>query len=625
MVEIRETVRRFVLERFLADDDPSAFSDTTDLKERGILDSFSILSLVSFIESEFEIELEAADLASGSLFSVTGIENLVRSRRAFDAPAADTTADNGARLTGASPVKGNDHDEQSHSGNITLYQYFMRGALKNPEGTAIVDGQSSLTYQELAGRVDTFADELRAAGVKPHDQAALILGSGASFIIAILAVWKVGAVVIPLDPQLHEEEFLKYFLDSSARILITSSAKKAVARFLNENGALLEHAWFCSSTKDCWIYESPAGKQRIAASAAAPQTPPAMAWPALTQYSTGSTGTPKRVTRTHEQLVGEFLSVATVFKLTASDRILGAIPFFHSHGLKNAAMLPLFAGATLYVLGTFFPRDAARLIARERITIYPGVPFMFQQLAALREHHDFSSLRWVFSGAALLPQATVQAFEKVYSIKIRQVYGTTETGLICVQREPADFNGFNRVGTAIPGVVVQIVDQNGDPVPEETDGRIKVTSPFAASRFENSSGNSECYFENGSYFPGDLGRMRANGELMLSGRQRGFINVGGNKVDPAEVEAALLDHAEISEAVVFGIPDSVSGERVKAVVVASVEMSSKDIRAHLAPRLAEFKHPRAIEFRSELPKSPLGKVQRKHLMGNFPEDASKPV
>lgn len=625
MVEIRETVRKFVLERLVAQDDPSAVTDTTHLKESGILDSFSTLSLVSFIESEFQVQLEAKDLASGSLFTITGIEDLVRSRRAFDVNFAATSQGSNVRLGDAGVVKDRGRDEQSTSTGLTLYHYFMQGALKNPGAVAIVDGDSQLTYQKLLAKVDAFASTLQAAGVNPHDQAALILGNSTSFIVAVLAVWKLGAVVIPLNPELQQEEFLKYFIDSCARILITSTRNRSVASFLNDKGAPVDHAWFSPSTDDEWAHESPTGKKSTADSVARPKMPPAADWPALTQYSTGSTGTPKRVTRTHRQLVGELLSVATIFQLTSADRILGAIPFFHSHGLKNAAMLSLFAGATLYVLDIFFPRNVARLIERERITMYPGVPFMFQQLAALGERHDFSSLRWVFSGAALLPQATVQAFEDAYSIKLRQVYGTTETGLICIQRESTEFDGFNRVGTAIPGVLLEIVDENGAPVPAETDGRIKVTSPFAATKFENSEGNSECYFEGESYYPGDLGRMRTNGELMLSGRQRGFINVGGNKVDPAEVEAALLELPEVSEVVVFGIPDPVSGERVKAVMVTSVKLSSKYIRAHLTSRLAEFKHPRITEFRPELPKSPLGKVQRKYLIDEFAADLAKPV
>lgn len=617
-MEIREPVRKFVIERFLANDDPAAFSDETDLKESGILDSFSILSLVSFIESEFSIQLQMTDLTSGSLFSIVGIEELVRSKRAVDVPAADPTLSRSVELAGPSVAEGNGDSEQSSTADISLYRYFMRGASKNPEGIAIDDGQSSLTYQELVSHVNAFAHKLQLAGVKPHDQAALILGNDAGFIIAVLAVWKLGSVVIPLDSKLQKEEFPKYFLDSGAKILITSSKNSAIAAFLNENDVVVEHAWFYASTCNEWNYETTTRRQSSASSIAMIETEPLPDWPALTQYSTGSTGAPKRVTRTHRQLVGEFLSVSTVFQLTSADRTLGAIPFFHSHGLKNAAMLPLFAGATLYAIDIFFPRDVARLIEKKRITIYPGVPFMFQQLSALPERHDFSSLRWVFSGAAFLPHATVQAFENAYSIRIRQVYGTTETGLICIQRESTR---FNCAGTAIPGVLVEIVDDDGDPVPEGKDGRIKVTSPFAAQRFENSNGNSECYFDGASYFPGDIGRILATGELMLSGRQRGFINVGGNKVDPAEVEAALLELPEISEVVVFGIPDSTSGERVKAVIVATVALSNMSIRAHLASRLADFKHPRLIEFRPKLPRNHLGKVQRKYLAEEFLDPA----
>lgn len=522
-----------------------------------------------------------------------------------------------SRQTGAAASSATEDAELSEwreAASTGLFEHFKKVASKTPTALAIVDGHSRLTYEALVARVEAFGEKLRATGIGPHDQAAVILGNNAGFVIAVLAAWKIGAVVIPLNPQMREEEFLRYFLDSHPSVLITDAKKSHLGPFLTTKGASVAHTWLYRSTDGEWLDEPVTDHKTDGEGVRVPLTDPAPNCPALTQYSTGSTGTPKRVTRTHGQLLGEFLSVATVFQFTTADRVLGVIPFFHSHGLKNAAMLPLFTGATLYAVDYFLPRDVARLIVREKITFFPGIPFMFQQLAAAKERYDLSSLRWVFSGAAPLAQATVQAFENAYSIRLRQVYGTTETGLICVQREPTDFDGFNRVGSPIPGVILHIVDDDGRQVSEGAEGRIEVMSAFAPSKYDNSAGNSECHFAGDSYFPGDIGRLSASGQLILSGRHRGFINVGGNKVDPAEIEAALLEHPAISEAAVIGVNHPDSGEMVKAVIVASAALSNSDIRAHLLQRLAEYKHPRQIEFRKELPKSPLGKVQRKSLM-----------
>lgn len=523
-----------------------------------------------------------------------------------------------AGMTGPKAPEEFDAQEAMTIASIGLFAYLKQVAVKHPDGVAIVDGSSRLTYRELIDHVETFSDALHAKGVKAQDKVAVVLGNSAAFIIAVMAAWRAGVVVIPLNPQMQEAEFLQYFLDSGPTTLITTTRHRGIAGLLSANGASVAHVWLHVPTEGEWIWESPTGLANRDAMNTSPRVESDPDLPALTQYSTGSTGSPKRVTRTQRQLLGEFFSVLTVLKLTPADRVLGVIPFFHSHGLKNAAMLPLFAGATVYAQDIFFPRDVAQLIEREKITLYPGIPFMFQQLATLHKHGDFSSLRWVFSGAAPLPRATVEAFENAYSVKLKQVYGTTETGLICVQREATEYDGFNRVGVPIPGVRVEIVDEHGAPVAEGDEGRVKVVSPFAASKYDNSPGNSECYFAAGSYFPGDMGRMSADGQLILSGRHRGFINVGGNKVDPAEVEAALLTHPDIEEAAVLGVPDPNSGERVKAVIVSSTSLSNTDIRNHLLPRLAEFKHPRLIEFRKDLPKTPLGKVQRKSLLNDSP-------
>lgn len=619
MDDIRGTVKEFVLNHFSVGEDSSAITDDTNLRESGILDSFSTLDLVSFIEEHFQVRLELADFESDSLYSIENIERLVRSRRASGVIDIEGGQDHHARISSQDLVEDFDLDRKKSAAFTDLYRYFKEVAQETPEGLAIIHGESRFTYQELVARTDALHDALVAAGVQPHDRVALILKNTPGFIIAVLAVWKLGAVLFPFNPLLPEEDLLKYFLDSHPTTIITSSENRNIASFLNGKGELITHLWIYSSIAHEWLLETPLKKQSLPAVRSAHSRVEGN-WPALTQYSTGTTGTPKRVTRTHEQLLGEFFSYSSVLKLTASDRVLGAIPFYHSHGLKNAAMLSLFSGATLYLVESFFPRDVARLIARERITIFPGVPFMFQHLANLPEHYDFSSLRLAFSGSASLTEGTAHGFESAYSIKIRTVYGTTETGLVCVQREPTVFDGVNRVGNTIPGVSVQIVDDDDALVPVGTEGRVKVISPFAASKYDNSAGNSDSYFDGRSYFPGDVGRMLPTGELVLSGRHRGFINVGGNKVDPAEVENVLLQIPGVSEAIVVGIPDVSSGERIKAVIVASDNISSREIRAYLMHRLAEFKLPRVIEFRKELPRSPLGKILRKHLIDESAKD-----
>jgi len=500
---------------------------------------------------------------------------------------------------------------QSSSAAFGLFPQLIAVSQKKPDAPAIIDGGTKFSYGDLVARVDAFSDELTAAGVKPLDRVALVCGNCKEFFVAAFAAWNRGAVLVPLNPLLQQNELLRYILDSSPCVAVTQFHESPMISSLQTKGASFRHVWLSEGTQHS---EDAAVDEDVRPAEIIPPSPISANWPAIIQYSTGSTGYPKRVTRTHAQLLGESLAFSGTLKMTGDDRVLGVAPFFHSHGLMNSAMLSLLTGSTLYAVDAFFPRDIAKLIERERISGYPGVPFMFQQLAGLPERYDFSSLRFVFSGGVPLPEQTAQAFEATYSIRIRELYGSTETGVICGQvGDPVD-DSFGCVGRPFPGISVRIVDEHGHPVPEGTAGRVQITSRYAATRYDNTSGNSESYFADGAFNPGDVGRIAASGELVLSGRHRGFINVGGYKVDPAEVEAVLLELTGVREAIVFGVPDNVVGEKVKAVLVASSDLSSAEVRAHLMPRLSEFKHPRLLEFRKGLPRSPLGKILRKHLM-----------
>ena len=501
-------------------------------------------------------------------------------------------------------------------GAVTLYQHLAAVASADcGSRVAISNATSSMTYEgliELAGR---FCSELESAGVRPFDPVAVILRNSRQFLVAMFGMWKLGAVPVPLNPQLQEAELRKYAKDSGFRAVVTAARNSQLPLQMQANGAGIDHVWLCPSEADSWIYRGPACAKSIAAEIRLAHTGAIKPdHPAITQYSTGSTGTPRRIMRTHRQLLGEFHSVSGVLKVTPADRILGVAPFFHSHGLMNAAMLALLSGAALYPVDTFFPRDVARMIEREALTGFAGVPFMFQLLSDLQERYDFSSLRFALSAGASLPQSTARDFQKKYSIRIRQLYGSTETGVICIHCADDVSRDPNCVGSPIPGVRVRIVDDSCQPVPHGRTGMLQIVSPFAAIQYDDAAQTRESYFTDCSFLPGDLGELSGDGLLTLRGRRRGFINVSGNKVDPAEVEAALLGIPGIVEAAVLGVPDPPADEKIKAVLVAAAGVSQSMLRLECVTRLPEFKRPKVIEFRHELPRSPLGKVLRKCLL-----------
>lgn len=237
---------------------------------------------------------------------------------------------------------------------------------------------------------------------------------------------------------------------------------------------------------------------------------------------------------------------------------------------------------------------------------------MYQLLVDQRVRADLSGLRYAFSAGAPLPERTAKAFRAAYGAPIQPLYGSTETGVISIDRTPDGAD--SSVGPPIPGVSVRIVDDGGRVLPPHEQGQVGVISPYAASSYDNLVSQGDSRFADGVFYPGDLGWMHEDGRIVLTGRTRRYINVAGNKVDPTEVESVLLEHPAIAEAVVVGVPDGFAGERIKAVLVTSASCTHADVLAYCAGRLADFKRPRIIDFRPEIPKSPLGKVLRKYLI-----------
>ena len=219
-----------------------------------------------------------------------------------------------------------------------------------------------------------------------------------------------------------------------------------------------------------------------------------------------------------------------------------------------------------------------------------------------------------------MPETATQ-FTAKYGIAIRQHYGTTETG--CISLEPQTPGAEISAGLPIAGVQIQIFDEQKRPLPPGEAGNVAVRSLHAASGYDGPTDSGESSFEAGLFFPGDLGYLGPDGQLFLTGRRRGFINVAGNKVDPSEVEAVLKALPAVSDAVVVGLPDGAASEKIKAVLVPKGPLSWEEVYLHCAGNLAEFKRPRIVEFRKDLPRSPLGKILRKYLLDEQSDESPR--
>jgi long-chain acyl-CoA synthetase len=451
-----------------------------------------------------------------------------------------------------------------------VIDFLYANAASRPDDTALVHGDQRISHRDLLERVERAAHGLAAArGVGPGDPVALLLPNGPGFVTAFFAVAGLGAVVVPLNPQFTADEL--DFCCGACGVRDVISDELTVDRLIDEHPPRRLEARRPAETL---VY----------------------------QFSSGSTGRPKRLARTHGQLWAE---AAAYTYIEPDDRLFCTIPLFHTYGMGCCMLAAARHGATLVFLEDPNPfvlrrSRALELLERERVTVFPGVPFTFRQLADAPVTADLSALRLCFSAGTALARETSDAFSARFGVPVRQLYGCTEAGTLTADCDPEPAPGS--VGRPVGQVQVRI-----------DDGEIAVSSPALTRGYSDMEELNRRVFRDGWFLTGDLGRLDA-GRLYVTGRKKLLIEVAGHKVDPIEVEDVVRAHPAVREAVVVGVANGGGEQTVKAVVVPADECAEREVVEFCRERLANFKVPRVVEFRDEIPRSPLGKVLRKYLV-----------
>jgi long-chain acyl-CoA synthetase len=495
-----------------------------------------------------------------------------------------------------------------------LMELLYENASARPAGEAIVYRDERVTHADLLERTERLAAGLRGQGIEPGDAVALLLPNDPSFIASYFAITGLGAVVVPVNPAFKQDELDFYFRQCQVRAVISDERSAGVCERIVSGWERPAQVITTSSahgqalTLDMLIESEPAKLER--------RSPDE---PLVYQFSSGSTGRPKRVTRTHAQCRGEADYFPTM-GITSEDRLFCAIPLFHTYGMGCAMFAAARTGATLVILEDPNPfllrrQRALELLEQERITIFPGVPFNFRLMAEAPASADLSSLRLVFSAGTALPREFFDGFLEKFDVPVRQLYGCTEAGTLTANMDDDPVTSFESVGHPVDGVEVRIEDDDGEPVPTGSIGEVAVRAPGLTDGYADMEELNSQVFREGFFITGDLGTLDDEGRLTLTGRKKLLIEVGGYKVDPIEVEDVVGAHPRVGEAVVVGVPGNVAGEEVvKAVVVPSDELEERELISFCQERLANFKVPQVVEFREEIPKSPLGKILRKYLI-----------
>ncbi|WP_036479028.1 class I adenylate-forming enzyme family protein [Myxosarcina sp. GI1] len=507
-----------------------------------------------------------------------------------------------------------------------LEQILAEVARQYPEKAAIVYDQLRITYRELEAKVSGFSQGLRSIGIGKSDCIAVVLPNCPEFVVSFFAAAKLNAIFLPLNHLYKEEEIGYYLNDSNAKVVITDTKRAELCRqvisetecqitIITVDKASSETTYFedLVLSKDSESKEDTSGSSDF-----------------LYQYSSGSTGRPKRVGRTQKNLYHEVSNFTQTAAVTPADNILCIVPLYHAHGLGNCMMAAICTGATLVILEQVWQQGVTvevpfvfrslrvlELLETEKISILPAVPYIFNALAQApgNAKADLSNLRLCFSAGNFLPQEIFDKFSAKFGIPVRQLYGCTEAGSIALNLDEDVTATQASVGRPLNNVEIKIVDDEGRELPVGEIGEVTITSLALTSGYHNLPELNQQAFRNGAYFTGDLGKLDENGCLYITGRKKILIDTGGRKVDPIEIEDVLISHSQIAEAVVVGVKGYFAGEIVKAVIVPKGgECQESEISAYCRQHLAEFKVPKIIEFREEIPKSPLGKILRKALV-----------
>ncbi len=467
-----------------------------------------------------------------------------------------------------------------------------------------------LSYADMRRRVRRMAGALTSLGVEPGDRVAAQIEKSPEGLILYLGAVMAGAAFLPLNTGYTTAE-LAYFLgDAQPKVVVCDPTKAAAIATV-------------SSARIETLDASGRGSLADKAEASEASFPPAVRAAsdlAAIIYTSGTTGRAKGAMITHGNLVSNADALADLWRFSAADRLLHALPIYHTHGLFTALNTALAAGASLIFLRRFDVADVVRLMPGA--TAMMGVPTFYTRLL---DYPEFTlemarHMRLFTSGSAPLLEATHRRFAERCGHQILERYGMTETNMTASN----PYDGERRPGTvgfALPDVSIRIVDEaSGEAVGSREVGTIEVSGPNVFAGYWRNPERTAAEFRADGYFiTGDLGRFDEAGYLHISGRTKDLIIAGGLNVYPKEVEIALDAFPGVGEAAVIGVPHPDLGEGVTAVVVpqAGVELDEADLLAALDGRLAKFKQPKRVLFVRELPRNTMGKVQKNILRETY--------
>lgn len=468
-----------------------------------------------------------------------------------------------------------------------------------------------LTYGQVAGRIETLARSLAAAGVRPGDRVALTLPNGPDFVLLLLAIAVLGAAAAPLNPAYTQTEFTFFLADIAPRMFLIPVARPAdaVAAAAATGTAVLAVDEADGAVPVLLSAYGPVSPGRAFESGGPDDV-------AVVLHTSGTTSRPKQVPLLQRNLMASAHTIAAHYKLSPADVSFCVMPLFHIHGLVASALAALSSGGTVITPRRFTPRAFWPQAREHRATWLSAGPTLHQMIL---DRADAAAppgeLRFVRSCSSALSPALLARAEGAYQAPVLEAYGMTEASHQMASNPlPPGRRVPGSVGVPT-GTRIGIVAKDGTFMPDGTAGEVVISGPGVMSGYVNNpEATAEAFI--GEWFrTGDRGALR-DGYLYLEGRIKEMILRGGENISPAEVEQVLLAHPAVRDAVCFGVEDDKYGELVGAAVTIERDVTVKELLEHCRGQLAAFKVPSRIHILDQIPRTATGKVQRRRV-GEF--------
>jgi len=532
---------------------------------------------------------------------------------------------------------------------IPLHQLLENAAQNHPNHTAIFYLGKKIAYSQLNEHADRFATALSNLGVKQGDRVALYLPNIPQFTITFYAVSKIGAINTAISPLYKERELEHQINDSDAETLIyldllhpTVTAIKDKTKLKNLIAANIgEYLPTTKRTIGTLLGKVP--KHEIPKQTGTHKftqlietTQPNPPHPVITpkndlvalQYTGGTTGTPKAAMLTHYNLVSNAVACAYWFhgkeapnKMT-QDVFLTVLPLFHIYGMTTAMNAPIYLAGTMVMLPRPEPVEILKAIQNQQVTVYCGVPTLY---SILIDHPDIQkynlkTVKFCISGSAPLPPEVQKRFTELSGGALVEGYGLTESSPVthCNPLDPTlKTVKIGSIGLPWPDTDSKIVDiETGQKeLPTGKDGELIITGPQIMKGYWNLPTETAAVLRNGWLYTGDISKMDQDGYFYITDRKKDLIKYKGYSVYPREIEDVLYEHPAIKLCAVIGKPDKTAGEIPKAFIILKegTTATPDEIKQFVNAKVAPYKAIREIEFRTELPTTPVGKVLRRTL------------